>query len=92
MMADVFGLEVATVNTVHGAAFGAALLAGVGTGCYSTVGEAARTAVHETGVTAPGADAAIYDEYYQRYRALYPALESEFHALASLDEHGFARR
>jgi xylulokinase len=92
MMADVFGVEVATVNTVHGAAFGAALLAGVGTGVYASVAEAARAAVRETGVTGPGADAEAYGEYYLRYRALYPILESEFHALASLDERRFTSR
>ncbi|MHC4768943.1 MAG: xylulokinase [Planctomycetota bacterium] len=89
MMADVFGVEVATVNTVHGAAFGAALLAGVGTGVYRSVPAAGRTVVRETGSTRPGADAGIYEEYYHRYRALYPALAPEFHELGLLDERGF---
>ncbi|MHC4216858.1 MAG: xylulokinase [Planctomycetota bacterium] len=89
MMADVFELEVATVNTVAGAAFGAALLAGVGTGCYESVDEAARNVVRETSTTRPGADAGIYREYYLRYRALYPALAPQFHELGSLDERRF---
>jgi xylulokinase len=92
MMADVFGVEVATVNTVHGAAFGAALLAAVGTGHYPSVPEAARSVVREGAPTPPGADAGIYCEYYQRYRALYPALAPEFHQLGSLDERGFEGR
>jgi xylulokinase len=92
IMADVFGVEVATVNTVHGAAFGAALLAAVGTGRYASVDEAARRVVREAATTAPGADAAIYNEYYQRYRALYPALAPEFHQLGALDERGFKGR
>jgi xylulokinase len=92
MMADVFGLEVVTVNTVHGAAFGAALLAAVGTGCYRSVPEAARCVVRETGTTRPGADAEVYDEYYQRYRALYPGLSPHFHALATLDERRFGNQ
>ncbi len=74
MMADVFGAEVVTVNTVHGAAFGAALLAGVGAGMFAGVAEAAGALVRETGSTAPGPNASIYPESYQRYRALYPAL------------------
>jgi xylulokinase len=89
MMADVFNVEVATVNTVHGAALGAALLAGVGTGRFQNVGEAARSVVRETGTTRPGTDAGIYGEYYARYRALYPALAPEFHQLGSLDERRF---
>jgi xylulokinase len=88
MMADVFNVEVATVNTVHGAAFGAALLAGVGTGCYASVPEATRSVIQETALTQPGPEAAVYDEYYRRYRALYPVLAPEFRALASLDERG----
>jgi xylulokinase len=74
---------------VHGAAFGAALLAGVGTGVYESVSEAGRSVVRETGSTRPGADAGIYGEYYHRYRALYPALAPEFHELGLLDERGF---
>ena len=74
MMADVFGAEVVTVNTVHGAAFGAALLAGVGAGMFAGVAEAAGALVRETGSTAPGPNASIYPDCYQRYRALYPAL------------------
>ncbi len=77
LMADVFRTEVATVNAAHGAAFGAALLAGAGVDHWSTVGEAARGIVKEAGVTTPNpGNAAIYDRAYQRYRALYPALAS----------------
>ena len=89
IMADVFNVEVATVSSAHGAAFGAALLAGVGTGCHRSVSEAARAIVRETGSTRPGEDAEAYGEYYRRYRALYPLLAPEFHALAMLDERRF---
>ena len=78
MMADVFGVEVVTVNVTQGAAFGAALLAGVGTGAWPDVPQAARSVVRETGSAHPGADAATYEEPYQRYRALYPALAPGF--------------
>jgi xylulokinase len=78
MMADVFDAEVATVNVTEGAAYGAALLAGVGAGVYADVAEAARTTVRETSVTAPGADAAEYDAPYAAYRTLYPALRDWF--------------
>ncbi|NIM42588.1 MAG: xylulokinase, partial [Hydrogenophaga sp.] len=37
LMADVFGAEIVTVNAIHGAAFGAALLAGVGAGQWPDV-------------------------------------------------------
>ncbi len=78
MMADVFGVEVVTVNVTQGAAFGAALLAGVGTGAWPGVAQAARSVVKQTGSAHPGADTAKYEEPYQRYRALYPALAPGF--------------
>ena len=84
LMADVFGAEVVTVNTTHGAAFGAALLAGVGTGVWPGVVEAARAVVRETSTTRPGPATGVYTEHYQRYRALYTALAPEFSALATL--------
>src|SRR5262249_50239949 len=57
IMADVFQAEVVTVNSAHGAAFGAAILAGVGVGMYSDVEAATRAVVRETGADAPGPDA-----------------------------------
>jgi len=78
MMADVFGTEIVEVNVTQGAAYGAALLAGVGTGVYRDVQEACDLAVHETGSTKPGPDASAYAEAYERYSALYPALSPEF--------------
>ena len=80
MMADVFGVEIVTVNVTQGAAFGAALLAGVGAGTWPDVAQAARSVVRETGSAHPGADTAKYEEPYQRYRALYPALAPGFAA------------
>ncbi len=76
MMADVFDLEVATVNATQGAAFGAALLAGVGTGVWPDVVEAVRAVVRETDRVRPGPDAAVYKDRYPRYRELYPALKT----------------
>ncbi|MFO7649935.1 MAG: xylulokinase [bacterium] len=89
VMADVFDLELVLVNVTQGAAFGAALLAGVGAGVFADVDSACRRAVRETGAVRPGPDAAAYGRFYERYRALYPALASEFRALArTLDTPG----
>jgi len=87
MMADVFGTEVVEVNVTQGAAYGAALLAGVGTGVYPNAEQACERTVQETGTTAPGPNAGAYTEAYERYRALYPALAPEFkRASRSRDE------
>lgn len=86
ILADVFNAEIATVNVTEGAAFGAALLAGVGTGVYRTVEDACVQTIRVTGSTAPSAAAEVYQAYYPRYRALYPLLAGEFAALAHMPE------
>jgi xylulokinase len=83
ILADTFDAEIVTVNVTEGAAYGAALLAGVGAGVYRDV-EAACEVVKVTGSTQPGAARAVYADYYPRYRALYPALKPEFDAMAQL--------
>lgn len=85
ILADVFNAELATVNTTEGAAYGAALLAGVGAGAWPTVDAACDAGVAVTGSTSPQADvAAEYEKYYAVYRQLYPALKSISHQLAEL--------
>jgi len=78
ILADVFGCAVKTVNVTEGAAYGAALLAGVGAGVFENVGAACRTAVRVTDEVRPGRDAEVYTAVYPRYRALYPALRPSF--------------
>ncbi|MGB5875628.1 MAG: xylulokinase [Bacteroidota bacterium] len=82
IMADIFGTEITTVNVTEGAAYGAALLAGVGSNVFGSVDEACKRVVTTTGSIRPGASQGIYDSYYKRYRALYRALEGEFDAIA----------
>ena len=85
IMADVLGAELVTINTTEGAAYGAALLAGVGAEVWPDVSAACDTAISVTGSTSPSAEnVARYQSYYQRYRALYPALAAEFKAIADL--------
>lgn len=78
ILADVFGCELATVNTVEGAAFGAALLAAVGAGRFARVEDACAACVRVTGSTAPGEAQAAYARAYPLYRELYPALAGVF--------------
>jgi xylulokinase len=83
ILADTFDAEIVTVNVTEGAAYGAALLAGVGAGVYRDVGTACEV-VQITGSTQPSAARAVYADYYPRYRALYAALKPEFDAMAQL--------
>lgn len=83
IQADVFGAELVLVNVTEGAAYGAALLAGVGAGVYQSVDEAVAATVRITDRTAPVADHVTqYQRLYPVYRSLYPALKDTFHALA----------
>jgi xylulokinase len=85
ILADVFNAELITVNTTEGAAYGAALLAGVGTGIWPDVDTACQATVKQTGCTTPISETvARYERGYQVYRQLYPALKSIAHELSSL--------
>jgi xylulokinase len=84
ILADVMNAELVTINTTEGAAFGAALLAGVGAGNWSSVAEACHAVVRTVSATIPQPDtAAVYAQAYPYYRALYPALRPTFTALPS---------
>jgi len=82
ILADVFNMELVTVNTTEGAAYGAALLAGVGAGVWSSVDRAVEATVTVTGSTRPrGTNVAEYQRIYDVYRQLYPALKQTFSQL-----------
>ena len=85
-MADVFGLDVVEVNIAQGAAYGAALLAGVGTAVFSDAADACGNTIHETTITRPGPDQPLYQKLYERYQGLYPILKDEFEQLAKFTE------
>jgi xylulokinase len=85
IMADVLGVELVTVNTTEGAAFGAAILAAVGVSTFKDVPAACEATIQITGRTSPSDHSAGYQEYYPRYQALYPILESEFKAISKLN-------
>ncbi len=84
IMADVFAVDVVTVNATHGAAYGAALLAGAGTGIYHNVSEACRLTIRETGIVTPTENTMIYDDYYKEYHSLYPLLRKKFREVSVL--------
>jgi xylulokinase len=88
ILADVFETELVTVNTTEGAAFGAALLAGVGAGYFADVPTACEETIRIAGSTKPSENAAVYRAYYPHYRALYPALSSTFQAVSAVEGGG----
>jgi len=79
ILASVLEAELVTVNTTEGAAYGAALLAGVGAGAWKDVPSACDSTVKLTGSTPPDpAQMEVYRKAYPLYRSLYPALKPAF--------------
>ena len=77
IQADVYGYAVETVEAEEGAAYGAALLAGVGAGVWKSVDAACDAVVRVASRTEPNAtDRATLARQYERYRKVYPALRT----------------
>ena len=75
IQADVYGRAVEILAAEEGAAYGAALLAGVGARIWPNVDEACASAVRVAQRVEPEASAvAVMNKSYEVYRALYPAL------------------
>ncbi|HOQ46397.1 MAG TPA: xylulokinase [Bryobacteraceae bacterium] len=76
MLADVFNKRVVVLETQEGSAYGAALLALVGTGEYASVQEVCRAAIREVDCANPDpARAELYARGHKVYQSLYPALK-----------------
>ena len=80
LQADIFNRPIYQTEVDEAAAHGAALLAGVGVGIYRDVADAcARCVRWQEQVIQPNAsNAARYQELFERYQRLYPALRAEF--------------
>jgi xylulokinase len=82
ILADVLETRVVTTTTSEGAAQGAAMLAAVGAGWFSTVEDACRqVVVLDERVDPSPAAADVYRERHAQYRSLYPALTPTFHSM-----------
>ena len=77
IQASVYGHRVESLVAEEGAAYGAAILAGVGAGVWPSVDAACDAVVRGASVTEPKPDAvAVLNERYAEFRRLYPALRS----------------
>jgi len=76
IQADVYGRSVEIVEAEEGAAYGAALLAGVGAGVWKTVDEACSQAVRVKARIEPDpVNSANLQQQYAHYVRIYPALQ-----------------
>jgi FGGY-family pentulose kinase len=81
--ADVLGRPIQLPREPEACALGSALVAAVHSGHYSDLEEAARAMVQLAEVLEPqGINRRVYDYYYGKYRATYPALRTLMHELA----------
>jgi xylulokinase len=89
IQADVYAREVEVLKAEEGAAYGAAILAGVGSGCWKSVDEACDATVRVAKKVNPDKQtSATMQRGYQTYRRIYPALHSIFAATqASIVSH-----
>lgn len=84
MAADIFELEVARAGSDEGPAYGAALLAAVGTGLHKSVQDACAACIRLKDVAKPDpAQVERYRRLYGIYRSLYPALTGFYKTDAS---------
>ncbi len=83
ILADVLNANLCTVSTAEGAAQGAAMLAAVGAGWFDSAQDVSAAWLRVDPPTSPGADVSVYDEMYESYRELYPALKATMHRLGS---------
>lgn len=85
MLADIYGCPVKTVVSKEGPALGVAILAGAGTGVYSSVQDGCAAVIKTNPPQNPiSQNSAEYEKFYNIYRALYPALKNNFSDLAKL--------
>jgi xylulokinase len=77
IQADVYGQTVERLEAEEGAAFGAAILAGVGSGFWKTIDEACDETIRVAERIEPNEkNAEILNRQFAEYQALYPALRA----------------
>ena len=85
MLADLFGCPVKTIASKEGPALGAAILAGVGTGLFTSVEAACEQFIHTDRLCQPiPENHQTYRKYHALYQQLYRDLREDYQALAQL--------
>jgi xylulokinase len=85
LQADIYNLPIVLTNAAEGPAYGVALLAGVGTGVWSSVEQTAKACIKQTAkIAANKKSAAFYEPYYRTYGKLYFDLKERFGEMAAL--------
>ncbi len=79
LVANILNVEVDVPMSEEGPGFGAAILAAVGCGEYESVEDAAKSIIKIKEKIKPEADLVVkYEEKYQKFKRIYPALKDVF--------------
>jgi xylulokinase len=85
LQADIYNRPIVITNAREGAAYGAALLAGVGTRVWKSVEEACDACIRATSRTRPNTKRAkFYAKHFETYDKLYGDLKARFTEIATL--------
>lgn len=85
IMADLYKCDVHTLKQEEGPAYGAAILAGVGAGIYSSIQEACDAFIEEDGITECDLkEAEEYEKFHKIYDRFYENIKENLHALYEL--------
>lgn len=92
IQADVYGKDVETLEADEGAAFGAAILAGVGSGAWSSVDEACENTIRVAEIVEPNSESVKkLNRSYEAYKLLYSALRPAMKIITENSEQGEIR-
>jgi len=87
MLADLYGCPVSIPASDEGAALGAAILAGVGTGVYSDLQEACGQLIGKGDTLLPDEKRGkAYAPYFELYKKLYRSLKDDFKTLGNIEQ------
>ncbi len=82
MIANILGLKLEILESEEGPSLGGAMLAAVACGEYASVEDAAKAIIKVVDVVEPDEKlTALYEERYQKYRTIYPALKDVYEGL-----------
>src|SRR5438874_1909115 len=85
LQADIYQQPIVITNAAEGPAYGVALLAGVGTGVWSSVEEACKACIKQTLKVQPNKKlSALYDRHYATFAKLYFDLKERFSEITGL--------
>lgn len=87
IMADLYDCEIITLNKEEGPAYGAAILAGAGTGVFESVVSASKKLTETWRSTFPiKENVEVYKKYHALFDRLYEHLREDFHVLYDLED------